>query len=155
MKKINARFNHGRWIWDCPVCNAGNTIQPDQSMAFCGECYLGKFAMKEAVVNNVIVRGYDKEKQDVAKREAYRDNRVYKISFPKDYKEIVKFLRSRLTEHQSWEPGETLEDLKEENNNHPDLAYTKKEVKSKKAVKPDKIVKELPVLDDKTLRRIY
>ena len=153
MKKIQARFNCGQWIWDCP-CGAGNKIAPGQSMAFCGECYPDKFAVKEAVLNGVVIRGYDKKKQDLAKSEAYQNKKVYKISFPKEHKEIVEILRVRKEEHQSWEVGETVDDLANENKKHPALKYIKHETKNEnKETKREK--QSLTVLDDDTLRRIY
>lgn len=153
MKTIKARFNHGRWIWDCPKCNTGNTISPGQKLAICGDCWPGKRALKEAVINGVIVRGVDKLRQDTAKRMAMAQGEVYKISFPKDHAAIEEVLRARKTEHQSWEVGETVEDLKAENDTHPLLGYLKKKTVKKKP-EPVKTV-ELADIDEKTLRRIY
>ena len=153
MKIIKASFNWGRWIWDCPDCNASNIISPGQTMAICGECYPDKMAKKQTIINNVVVDGLDHKKQTDAKRQAFGENRVYKIRYPKSHKKIVEALRYRKTEHMCWEPGETVEDLLEENKSHPDLKY----MESKPLDAPVKKIsnKRLPEIDEKTLRRIF
>lgn len=122
-------------------------------MAFCGGCYKDKQARKAAVVNDVIVMGYDKKKQDNAKREAWANDEVYKIVFPSNHKEIVDTLRIRKKEHMSWEVGETIDDLLKEEKTHKKLKYVDR--KKKKKVEdeiPSSVI--LANLDDKTLRRI-
>jgi len=153
MKKILARFNCGQWLWDCPTCSAGNKIEPGQTMAFCGDCYRDKFAIKRAVINGVIVEGVDKTKQDAAKEQAWAENKVYKISFPRDYRKITDALRGRRAEHMSWEPGETVEDILAENESHPALRYLEKKKVPKKRAEEKKPPARAS-LDEKTLRRI-
>ena len=158
MKTISAVFNCGRWIWICPDCGAGNLITPGDEMGFCGEryCYPNKFATKEAVINGVIIRGYDKKKQDKAKRKAYAEKKVYKMGFPKDYNKIEDALRIRLVKHQSWVVGQTVKDLMDEIMTHPKLEYLRKPTEPDKPDKP-KVKEEeiiLPELSDKILRRI-
>ena len=123
-------------------------------MAFCGSCYPDKFAKKYTAINNVIVPGFDKIKQDLAKRQAWADDRVYKIQFPRDYKKIEDVLRVRKEEHRSWEVGETVDLLEAENEHNPVLSYIKK--KDEKEEKAEaKEGKNPPAdLDEKTLRRI-
>ena len=153
MKRIKARYNFGRWIWDCPICRAGNVIRPINKMAFCGDCYEDKAARKQSVLNGIIIEGIDKSKQDNAKRKAWAENRVYKISFPRNHKAIIKVLRPRKTEHQCWEVGESIEDLENENKNHKDLFYLVfDEIKIEELEQIETI--DLPELDDATLRRI-
>lgn len=160
MKKIEAFFNCGRWIWKCPQdnCNAANLINPGDEMGYCGEvhCYPDKFAMNEFVINGAIVRGYDKKKQDQAKRKAWADKKVYKMVFPENYNEIVDFLRSRNEEHMSWEVGQTIEDLQLENDTHPKLKYMANKITEEKTKPKTERVedKPLPELSDKVLRRI-
>jgi hypothetical protein len=122
-------------------------------MAICGNCYSDKFAVKEAIVNGVIVRGYSKQKQDNAKREAWAKDEVYEISFPKNYKKIEDALRLRKEEHQSWEVGETIEDLIIENKTHPALEYIK-DIEKVEPVSEEPAPIILADLDGKTLRRI-
>ena len=152
MKKIKARYNCGYWIWDCSVCNSGNRISKG-SMAICGHCYKDKTAGKFTVINGVIVKGIDKVKQDNAKRLAYARNEVYQVSFPRNKSAIEDTLRVRREEHQSWEVGETIEDLKHENKTHPDLTYLEKE-KPNAEPKIEIPTEALPHLDEKILRRI-
>ena len=33
-----AYVNHGRWVADCPECNAGIAVWPDHPLTACGEC---------------------------------------------------------------------------------------------------------------------
>ena len=154
MKTIKARYNCGQWIWDCAVCNSGNRIMPGNPMGFCGGCYPDKFAKKEMVIDKVIVRGWDKEKRERAKRLAWLNDDVYKITFPKNHKLIEATVRCRLEEHQSWEVGETIKDLINENETHPDLIYLRLAKKKKEEVEERPHV-EIPVLDDETSGRIF
>jgi hypothetical protein len=154
MKTIKARYNCGNWIWDCPVCNAATIVKPQKGlMSMCGGCYEDKQAKKAAVINGVVVIGIDKAKQDQAKKQAWADGRVYKISFPKDYKQIEEVLRVRKPEHRSWDIGQTAEDLEIENAAHPVLSYLNEKKKVQEPVKKEK-PKKLAELDDATLRRI-
>lgn len=123
-------------------------------MAICGECYPGKIAKKYSVINGVVMPGYDKKKQDIAKRQAVGSDEVYRIQFPRNYKEIVDFLRSRKEEHQSWEIGQSIEDLEAENAYHKELDYLRS-IEPEEKVNVKQSDKRLPDVDEKTLRRIY
>lgn len=152
MKKIKARYNCGYWIWDCPECNSGNRLRPALKMGFCGGCYPDKFAIKESLLNGTIIRGYNKKKQDLAKRKAHAENKVYKVVFPKNHSAIEDVLRIRKEEHQSWEVGQTIKDLQTETRTHPLLGYVPfKEAQEKEKPEPEIVYAEL---DEKTLRRI-
>lgn len=153
MKTIKARYNCGKWIWDCEICNSGNSISPGDEMAFCGGCYPDKFAEKIVSIQGALVRGIDREKQDLAKRAAWVNDDVYKIEFPAKHKAIESTLRCRKAEHQSWEVGQTIQDLETENQTHPKLKYLKK---AEKPVKKETVKRkvELPALDKETLGRI-
>lgn len=153
MKTKKARFNCGYWIWDCDICNSGNRAAPGTKMVFCGGCYPDKFAKKEVMVEGVVLRGIDRKKQEAAKRRAWANGGVYKISFPRNHKALVETVRCRLEEHQSWEPGETIQDLEAENESHPKLGYLKlKKVKKEEEVPVVEEVRDpLPELDDEIL----
>ena len=123
MKTIKARYNCGRWIWDCSVCNSGNLISPGDEMAYCGGCYAGKMSKYEEV-------------REKTKQEAWANGDVYKIAFPKNHEEIEMFLASRNKTDRSWAVGETIGDLELENEQHPVLRYLRNKPKAKKKQEP-------------------
>jgi len=155
MDTVQARLNHGRWIWDCPDCKAGNRVKPKDELVFCGseKCYPGKVKKKLDVINGAVVEGIDFEAQKRAKRKAWAEGKVYEIEFPDNHAEIVKVLRKRKEEHQCWEPGETIEDLLLEERTNARLYYLNLPEEIRKQLQAP-VMESLPDLDDAILRRI-
>ena len=149
METIKARFNCGYWIWDCPTCNSGNRATPKDKMVLCHACYKGMRKPRVGYVDGTVITGYSKEDQDNAKRLAWANEEVYKLSFPRNHKQIMEVLRCREEKHMSWDVGESIEDLKAEN-----LVLGYFEIED--IIEEEEIIveEELPELDDKTLREI-
>jgi len=116
MKKVKARYNSGRWIWDCPVCPAANLVAPGDDLVYCGGCYPDKLRA-------------EKEK---AKRKAWGNDEVYKVKVPDNHAEIEETLKERIKGDRDWEVGETIANLKKENRTHPVLGYLRDRKKAKK-----------------------
>ena len=156
MIKIMAYYNHGQWLATCPICGpyGENKVVIGDEMFVCGNCYPEKMTRKlYPGADGGLVFSYDKKKQDHAKAVAYANDEVYELVFPGSAREIEAVLQLRMTEHQSWLPGETLEDLKKENDEMPLLAYIKK----RKPKKPKKHFigdVTVPELEPEMARRI-
>ena len=85
-KALPAMVNHGRWIVKCPTCNGAELVDPDMPIFFCYSC------------GNESNGGH-----------------VYPVSFPQNWREIEAALIDRPPANQNWLPGETIEDLRNEN----------------------------------------
>lgn len=84
--KLEARINQGRWVIDCPFCKGAETIWPGEPWFLCAACR-----------NNGT---------DLAIR----------VELPKNKAKIEEALDKRPEpENRNWTPGETLSDLKTEN----------------------------------------
>jgi len=95
MQTIKARINHGRLIADCPDC-AGAEFAALGMQFYCTSEFPGP-------------QGY---------QAAAMAGRVYDVEFPPDLSEIWSVLHARPEENQNWEPGETLAQLRAENEAH-------------------------------------
>ena len=126
MKSIKAFYNHNcGWAWACPECNEkeyDGTFAPVAEMAHddrpgvCSRCYpdiLGKSVVE--VKPGVFVPGIDTNKQQATIEQATADGRAYKITFPRQRKKIMAALRKRNKINMNYVPGETLEDILDEN----------------------------------------
>jgi hypothetical protein len=110
-KTVNARVDFGRWMTSCPDCNGCEYVDPDDPFLFCLSC------------GNVMLEGFAR-----------------KVIFPKNMAEIEKELLKRPVDDRigsnvcdramkskpvyrglsrSWNPGETITDLKRQ------LAFSK------------------------------
>lgn len=38
-RTVTAYVNHGRWLWDCPICKAAQCCTPNDPRAFCVGCF--------------------------------------------------------------------------------------------------------------------
>lgn len=86
---VAARVNHGRWLWDCPLCGGAQVCTPADPRAFCVECWNG---------------GSD---------------RWWPVLFPEERADIELVLDARpLEQNRNWSPGETVMDLRRENVEH-------------------------------------
>lgn len=105
-KTVKARVDFGRWVADCPDCNGCEYVDPDDPFFFCLSC------------GNVTIEGYARL-----------------VIFPKDITGIEKELMNRPVNDliganevdralkaksifpglsRSWNPGETVADLKKQ-----------------------------------------
>jgi hypothetical protein len=120
-KKAKARFNHGRWIADCPDCLGAENVSPGEKF-ICGNEFPNKHAHLYKKVKTKkgdrYIRGPDIAKRKRAAADAAAQGKRYSVVWPKDAEEIVQVLRMRPTENMNWEPGETLADLRRENEEH-------------------------------------
>lgn len=108
MKTLKARLNHGRWIVDCPNCNGAEFAVPGQDFVCMSE-WVPK-AMGDAVgVEAVYLK---------AREMAKRAKQVYAVAFPDSVSEIERVLSARPAENRNWTPGESVDDLKQENRAH-------------------------------------
>ena len=87
---LRARVNHGRWIADCDICN-GAEIVIDSA-----DSTSGLFACISCVI-------------------AGRPLIWRRVSFPSERSAIEAALAPRHQENQSWETGESVDDLLVEN----------------------------------------
>lgn len=133
VKKVKAQYNHGRWIVPCPDCGltgAGLPVSAEDAKLgeefLCGEEFPDKYA---TLYQRIDVRHgkkkavrYARVPDVIAQAQAWdraRDlGRVYKVSFPRNRKEIERIVRMRPAKNQNWEPGETVSFLRSENAKH-------------------------------------
>lgn len=120
-KKAKARFNHGRWIADCPDCLGAENVSPGDKF-ICGNEFPNKHAY---LYKRIKTNKGDRYRRvaDIAKRKRAEADAValgkrYAITWPKEKDEIEQVLRMRPVENMNWEPGETLADLRQENEEH-------------------------------------
>lgn len=85
-ESIAAYANHGRWVVACPDCDGAQIACPDDRRFMCNEC------------GNVSIGGLWRP-----------------VVWPKDRAKIDALLNLRPRNNQHWVPGETLADLREEN----------------------------------------
>lgn len=121
--EVYAYLNHGRWIVDCPKCGKlGSTLaEPNPNIAhysaingkfICPNCYPGMVVIKS---RGVISVRFNEDARAAAKKHAEGRQEIYDVVFPKERKEIEGIVSLRRLDQQNWQPGETVEFLKEEN----------------------------------------
>ena len=125
MDKIPAHMNHGRWIAFCPACAASGVtvalmVKPG-NIFVCPEEYPDTLA--KTLVPNPRVKGAfnsvpDEGLREEARERAIRDGVAYEIAFPANIKEIEKILRARPASARNWDPGTTIDELKQGNIDH-------------------------------------
>jgi Zn ribbon nucleic-acid-binding protein len=118
MSTIQLRVNHGRWIADCPKCRSALTIQnlggPQLYERFaCYDCGYGLSDMFKQILSTVPPRD--------RLRLFENEGPFFQIAiiYPDERDEIESILLTReMAENQNWQAGETLEDLRRENETH-------------------------------------
>lgn len=122
MKQLFAEVNHARWIVRCPVCaEQGNltAVQVKPGDVFvCPTEYPDMLAMtfipnprKAGAFNQVP----DDELRKAAHQAALAAGDAFEVIFPAEKEAIEATLRPRLPAFRNWVPGETLQDLQQEN----------------------------------------
>lgn len=86
--KLHAEINHGRWVVCCPEPGCGGAVvaSPDDRRFYCPYC-----------LNDA------------------HGNRFIRVIFPEKVLEIELLLSPRAESNRNWKPGETLNDLRREN----------------------------------------
>jgi phage terminase large subunit GpA-like protein len=122
--KVEAYFNHGRWVCDCPKCGKlGSTLaEPNKALAhysavngeyICPNCYPGMVIIHKRTVTGGLV--FNEDMQAISRARAKANDEIYEVIFPTNKKEIEAIVSLRRLDYQNWQPGETIEFLKKEN----------------------------------------
>jgi hypothetical protein len=88
--ELPVRVNHGRWVVDCPVCLSAQLASSTEQRFLCAEC------------GNISNAG----------------GKWLPLVWPPDAVAIEAALAIRPTENRNWLPGESVSDLRRENNEH-------------------------------------
>lgn len=122
MKQLLAEINHARWIVRCPVCAEQGTLTAAQvkpgDVFVCPTEYPDMLAMtfipnprKAGALNQVP----DEELRKQTLQAALAAGDAFEVVFPAEKEAIEAVLRPRLPAFRNWVPGETLQDLQQEN----------------------------------------
>lgn len=103
---VTARFNHGRWIADCPHCNGAERVRPSEEFV-CGSHFALEAEARRPNEANIRAKDISRE-----------NGQIYPVNFPDDKKKIEKLLRYRPRPNMNWEAGESLDLLRRENAAH-------------------------------------
>lgn len=128
MKKVIARLNAGRWIVDCPIHGSAGAVlvedahskDPSQSKFYmpdeyvCPVCFPGVTATFQAIEGKRLVTKPDTSARETARLMATAAKKVYKVTFPKEKRNIENLMAGRKMLHRNWD-GESLEALESEN----------------------------------------
>ena len=90
MEPVPAFVNHGNWLVFCPKCH-GAEYAFEEEWFFCCSC-----------------------------KNSYMGHKYRRLIFPKDRAAIEKLLVVRPLLNRNWQPGESLEKLRQENETHAD-----------------------------------
>jgi hypothetical protein len=122
---VQAILNCGRWIVMCPDDPEGlhaGEVDPDNDTIFiCAGCYPdmnAKAFLPFVQDGKTLYRPVDDlVLQQAAADQAAADGNVYTIQFPTDpaVSDIMAAVQMRPTANMNWVPGETLDDLNQEN----------------------------------------
>lgn len=118
--KINAFMNHARWVVVCPRCHTAQMAEGDELI--CGVC----FPQVRAKALQPIEGGLFRTVPDAvliagARKQAHEQGEAYAIVYPADKSVIESIVRQRArVQDINWHPGETVDDLKEQNRSHGD-----------------------------------
>jgi hypothetical protein len=122
---VQAFLNCGRWIIMCPDDPQGlhaGQVDPDTDTIFiCAGCYPDIIAKAFTPGDDGFFRPVDDPvKQQAAADQAAADGNAYTIQFPDDpaVSDIMAAVQYRPTANMNWVPGETLDDLNQENLDH-------------------------------------
>ena len=119
---IVAEYNHGRWIAICPACLAQNmqvaeVVKPGD-VFICPIDYPNLYAT--ALMPNPRVPGAfnqvpDQPLREETRQKAIAEGAAQEIIFPQDWQAIESELRRRPVHARNWQPGTTLQEIKEAN----------------------------------------
>ena len=117
---LNAYLNHGRWLIHCLRCDTALLAQ--EVGVVCPVCWPGINAKAFQPLPNGLLRPVtDVGRVDETRAKAKARGEVYTPIFPAEKAEIETITRLRSKVQQiNWEPGESLETLREQNAAHGD-----------------------------------
>lgn len=114
---IQAFFMNGRWLVKCPKCN--NIHRADGNTLVCPACWTGLNAQKIVIDKfGAMVPAPHVEMIFETRDKAIAAGELYEIAYPANKAEIEHILRVREIENMSWLPGESIEQLIQENIEH-------------------------------------
>ena len=112
-KPVLAELNWGQWIARCPDCKGAEAVDPDEPIFYCFSC--GNFS-NDGHPRHVLFPP-EKERKEIEKELLKRPVKVgvgthdiERLTLAEPMARNEKGLLSR-----SWTPGETLDDIKEQN----------------------------------------
>lgn len=116
---VEARLNWGNWIADCPIHGEGvaELVKPGQDF-ICSRCYPGIHAQTRVPhpQNNALrISVPDIAAREEAIKLAEAEGHVYQVVFPKEMEQIMAIVRLRPLRNMNWRPGQSLADLRREN----------------------------------------
>lgn len=125
MQKVEAFYNHGRWVAGCPKCAkegrlVASEINPGDIFV-CPEEYPNLLAV--TFIPNPRVKGAFNPVPDKALRKetfeaAVKEGDGYEVIFPREWKEIEALLSARPKAARNWFPSVTIADIEAENAEH-------------------------------------
>jgi hypothetical protein len=120
MSTVTAYLNYGRWLVNCPKHGKNGatqvSLETTEYIAPC--CYPGITAQFMAAGKGKITVIPDESARATARNLAVENEEVHQVVFPENFSEIMAVVSLRPIQNQNWEPGETLEFLQAENNEH-------------------------------------
>jgi hypothetical protein len=120
MRKLNPYMNNGRWLLDCPQCST--PLPARESGVVCPRCYPDMLAKAlKPLANGTFRPVADVELIGETLTKARRLKEEYFPAFPPEREQIERILRLRpAPKFMNWQPGETLEILRQQNIEHGD-----------------------------------
>ena len=124
-KEAFARYEHGRWLIDCPNCNGAELYKPDTDFV-CGTCYPDAFSMTSRpgpidpkTKKQTVYPMPDEMRRIEARARAAKEGNAFRVVFVLPKEEVEKRLAHRPNPNKrNWFPRETLKDLEAENLEH-------------------------------------
>lgn len=116
---VQARYNWGNWIADCPIHGEGiaEMVTPGRDF-ICSRCHPGIYAeMKIPHPQQPLrlISAPDLAMRKYERHQAENAGHVYKVVFPKQKERIEAVLRHQPLRHRNWRPGITIRDLERQN----------------------------------------
>lgn len=117
---VQAYFNFGRWVVECPKHgkNGATVVTRETTEYIAPCCYPGSIAQFVGVVKNRITTVPDTSARATARVQAQVNDEIYEVIFPAETDQILEIVSARPLQNQNWLPGETLEFLQAENDEH-------------------------------------
>lgn len=107
MKKIEAIYNHGRWIVLCPIHGTRGAMNAE-SEYICPVCHPAILAFMTVVKGGIMRTIPDISARKTARLRAEEKGEVYTVIYPKERKKIEKELGKLPPMRQNWQ-GEPIE----------------------------------------------
>lgn len=112
-----AYYNHGRWMINCPRCGAPHVVFGETVV--CAQCWPQLFATKfETDRFGALVQVPHVDLIRETQMQAIAAGECYEPVYPDERHEIERILRGRQIPNMNWMPGETVQQLLDENAAH-------------------------------------